>query len=66
LSEVQTTKLTDAIVCRLPYAASGQYVVRDTVVPGFVVVVDRKAWTWTAQVELGVSPLSNGSIRTGR
>lgn len=52
MSGVQTTKLTDAIVCRLPYAASGQYVVRDAVVPGFFVVVGKKARTWTVQGDL--------------
>jgi hypothetical protein len=44
-------ELTEEHVGRLPLAVSGQYVVRDTKLPGFFVVVGKFARTFTAQVD---------------
>jgi integrase len=50
-------ELTDKLVARLPLAGSDtappgdQYIVRDTILPGFFVRVGRKSTAWTAQAD---------------
>jgi hypothetical protein len=50
--------LTDAIIEALPFADSGQYVVRDLTLSGFFVVVGTRSKTFTIQVA------TNGSTGT--
>jgi len=45
------TLLTDTAVARLPFAASGQYKVRDSELPGFFVQVGKRSRTYMAQGE---------------
>jgi integrase len=47
-----TVALTDRAVERLPYAAEGQYVVRDAVVRGLYVLIGKRAKSWTVQGDL--------------
>ena len=49
---MQPTKLTKEVLDRLPPAATGQYVVRDTDEPGFFVVVGARTKTFTVQVDV--------------
>ncbi len=46
------TRLTDALVDRLPPATTGQYLVRDIEQPGFFVVVGKRSKTYTVQGDL--------------
>ena len=50
------TKLSKEVMEKLPPAAGGQYVVRDTEEPGFFVVVGARTKTFTVQVDV-VTPL---------
>jgi integrase len=43
--------LTDRVVAQLPLAKNGRYKVRDTEVPGFMVIVGRRRKSYTAQAE---------------
>ena len=52
---IQPAKLTKDVMDKLPPAAQGQYVVRDTEEPGFFVVVGARTKTFTVQVDV-VSP----------
>jgi hypothetical protein len=45
------TRLTDAAVRALPLAGEGQYIVRDTELPGFFVVVGTRTKTYTIQTD---------------
>ncbi len=45
-------KLTEASVRDLPYAEKRKYVVRDTEIKGFMVVVSKKAKSWALQRDL--------------
>ena len=53
---MQPAKLSKEVMDKLPPAASGQYVVRDTEEPGFFVVVGARTKTFTVQVDV-VTPL---------
>jgi integrase len=46
------TRLTDATVRALPLANDGQYIVRDTELPGFFVVVGKRTKTYTIQTDI--------------
>ena len=48
----QPTKLSKDVMDKLPPAASGQYIVRDTEEPGFFVVVGARTKTFTVQVDV--------------
>jgi hypothetical protein len=48
----QPTKLSKDVLDKLPPAASGQYIVRDTEEPGFFVVVGARTKTFTVQVDV--------------
>ncbi len=50
-SAVKKILLTDAAVTRLPFAAAGQYTVRDTEQAGFLVKVGKRSRTYMAQGE---------------
>lgn len=58
----QPTKLSKDVLDKLPPAASGQYIVRDTEEPGFFVVVGARTKTFTVQVDV-VSPLGKRSTK---
>ena len=46
------TRLTDAAVRALPFADEGQYIVRDTELPGFFLVVGTRTKTYTIQTDI--------------
>ena len=56
-------KLTDALVTALE-PAEKQYLVRDTEVPGFFVMVGARTKTWTIQID--VTDLLTGKAKTRR
>ena len=58
----QPAKLSKDVMDKLPPAASGQYIVRDTEEPGFFVVVGARTKTFTVQVDV-VSPLGKRSTK---
>ena len=49
---MQQTKLTKEVLDKLPPAATGQYIVRDTEEAGFFVVVGARTKTFTVQVDV--------------
>jgi hypothetical protein len=55
--------LTDAIIEALPFADSGQYVVRDLTLSGFFVVVGTRSKTFTTQVATNGSTGARSSRR---
>jgi hypothetical protein len=44
--------LTDKAVAKLPYATSGQYLARDTELPGFFILIGKQKKTYTIQGDL--------------
>src|SRR5215210_1294153 len=46
------SKLTDTLIAKLPFASSGQYLVRDQEQAGFFVVVGKRSKTYTVQGDL--------------
>lgn len=50
-----TAKLTDSVIRKLPLSESGQYVVRDTEIRGFQIVVGKSTRSFT--VEIGIRSL---------
>ncbi len=48
----QSAKLTKEVMDKLPPAATGQYIVRDTEEAGFFVVVGARTKTFTVQVDV--------------
>lgn len=59
----RTVALTDAIIEALPFADSGQYVVRDLTLSGFFVVVGTSSKTFTIQVATNGSTGARSSRR---
>lgn len=55
-SDIQPRKLTEANVRGLPPATARGYVVRDTELKGFIVIVNKKSSTWAVQRDLWQGP----------
>lgn len=62
MNKLTRTKLTDAAVRKLPPAEAGQYIVRDTELRNFYLVVGKQAKTFTVQVDVP-NPLGKAKTR---
>src|SRR6056297_1346581 len=62
MNNLTRTKLTDAAVRKLPPAEAGQYIVRDTELRNFYLVVGKQAKTFTVQVDMP-NPLGKAKTR---
>ncbi|MDH3660686.1 MAG: integrase arm-type DNA-binding domain-containing protein [Alphaproteobacteria bacterium] len=55
-NDVQSRKLTEANVKSLPPSDGRGYVVRDTELKGFIVIVNKKSSSWAVQRDLWQGP----------